>query len=155
AQSPHEFIMLDDLLAQILQRELMEQAQKALMEQAQKALMEQAAKEQRGLLRKAVDRAARLASKEKGRGTRPTVDPAPQEDEHKNRLESLVRNERIDVVWFMTPLSEPLPIPYFATVWDLEHRKQPYFPEVSTTGWTWDARESAFGALLPRASMVI
>jgi hypothetical protein len=55
----------------------------------------------------------------------------------------------------MEPCSEPLSIPYIATVWDLEHRKQPYFPEVSTTGWTWSARENVYKALLPRASMVI
>jgi glycosyltransferase involved in cell wall biosynthesis len=46
-------------------------------------------------------------------------------------------------------------VPYIATVWDLEHRKQPYFPEVSTTGWSWSERETVFNALLPRASMII
>jgi hypothetical protein len=38
---------------------------------------------------------------------------------------------------------------------DLEHRKQPYFPEVSTTGWTWTARENHYNALLLRASMIV
>jgi hypothetical protein len=55
----------------------------------------------------------------------------------------------------MVPRTEPLSVPYIASVWDLEHRKQPYFPEVSTTGWTWSARENVYNALLPRASMVI
>ncbi len=64
-------------------------------------------------------------------------------------------SEQIDLVWLMQPWSEPLPIPYIATVWDLEHRKQPYFPEVSAMGWTFSAREDVFNALLPRASMII
>jgi hypothetical protein len=41
------------------------------------------------------------------------------------------------------------------TVWDLEHRKQPYFPEVSVTGWTWEEREQIYRAVLPRASFII
>lgn len=76
-------------------------------------------------------------------------------DENINPLEALVESERIDLVWLMKPWSEPLSVPYIATVWDLEHRKQPYFPEVSTTGWTWSAREKVYNALLPRASMII
>jgi glycosyltransferase involved in cell wall biosynthesis len=72
-----------------------------------------------------------------------------------SHLDALVESERIDLVWLMKPWSEPLPVPYIATVWDLEHRKQPYFPEVSTTGWTWSAREKIYTALLPRASMII
>ena len=71
------------------------------------------------------------------------------------KLESLARTEQIDLIWFLKPSSAPLRIPYIATVWDLEHRSQPYFPEVSTTGWSWSERESVYNALLPRASMII
>jgi glycosyltransferase involved in cell wall biosynthesis len=70
-------------------------------------------------------------------------------------LEAIARSERIDLMWLLEPWSEPLSVPYIATVWDLEHRKQPYFPEVSTTGWTWSARQNVYNALLPRASMII
>ena len=70
-------------------------------------------------------------------------------------LEALARSERIDLVWLMKPWNEPLSVPYIATVWDLEHRKHPYFPEVSTTGWTWSERENVYHALLPRASMIV
>ncbi len=72
-----------------------------------------------------------------------------------NRLEALVARGRIDLVWLMEPGCEPLSVPYIATVWDLEHRQQPYFPEVSATGWTWSARETYYEALLPRASLII
>lgn len=70
-------------------------------------------------------------------------------------LEELARRQGADVVWFLTPMGEPLPLPYIATVWDLEHRKQPCFPEVSITGWTWEMRERLYSSLLPRASMII
>jgi glycosyltransferase involved in cell wall biosynthesis len=62
---------------------------------------------------------------------------------------------RPDIVWFMSPPGFPASTPYICTVWDLEHRKQPYFPEVSVTGWTWSAREEAYRSVLPRASYVI
>jgi glycosyltransferase involved in cell wall biosynthesis len=76
-------------------------------------------------------------------------------DEKVDPLEAIARSERIDLMWLMEPRSEPLSVPYIATVWDLEHRKQPYFPEVSTSGWTWSARENVYNALLPRASMIV
>src|SRR5204862_5080014 len=43
--------------------------------------------------------------------------------------------------------------PYFVFVWDLEHRVQPYFPEVSASG-AWDFRENHFQATLRRASII-
>jgi len=55
----------------------------------------------------------------------------------------------------MVLFPNPLPIPFIATVWDLEHRKQPYFPEVSVTGWTWAQREQTYRAVLPRASFIV
>ncbi len=78
----------------------------------------------------------------------PESEPASAEEQH-------IRIAGIDIAWFMWPVAQPVSIPYFATVWDLEHRKQPYFPEVSTTGWTWDAREQNFRTLLPRAARVL
>ena len=41
-----------------------------------------------------------------------------------------------------------------ATVWDLQHRTHPWFPEVSAMG-EWDGREVGFAAYLRRASIVI
>jgi glycosyltransferase involved in cell wall biosynthesis len=55
----------------------------------------------------------------------------------------------------MHPLGEVMSIPYIATVWDLEHRTRPYFPEVSSTGFTWPEREKLYNDLLPRASIII
>jgi len=69
-------------------------------------------------------------------------------------IEQFIRDSEIDIVWFLAP-GEPVSVPYIATVWDLQHRRQPFFPEVSTTGLTWEARERAFGSSLPRASRII
>lgn len=70
-------------------------------------------------------------------------------------IEVAIEAVRPDIIWFMSPPGFPAQIPYIATVWDLEHRKQPYFPEVSTTGWIWNAREEAYRSILPRAAHVI
>ena len=76
-------------------------------------------------------------------------------DQDIQRLQERLERERIDLVWFIHPFGKPLSTPYIATVWDLEHRKQPYFPEVSYTGWTWSAREKLYSTVLPRASLII
>jgi glycosyltransferase involved in cell wall biosynthesis len=73
----------------------------------------------------------------------------------RSHLEAEAVQKKIDIVWFLTPHGLPLDVPYIATVWDLEHRKQPYFPEVSVTGWTWTDRERGYRTTLPRASVVI
>ena len=69
--------------------------------------------------------------------------------------ERCLRDTDVDLVWFLRPLADPVAVPYIATVWDLEHRKQPYFPEVSVTGWKWEDRERNFRALLPRAARIL
>jgi glycosyltransferase involved in cell wall biosynthesis len=46
----------------------------------------------------------------------------------------------IDFVWSLTPLNIALDTPYIITIWDLEHRTQPFFPEMSQ-GDEWDQRE--------------
>ena len=61
----------------------------------------------------------------------------------------------VGVVWFMAPCFEPVSIPYFITVWDLEHRKQPYFPEVSISGNTFEAREKFYAPVLQKAAKII
>lgn len=69
-------------------------------------------------------------------------------------VQAAVNEFELDLVWFLHPLSEVLTVPIFVTVWDLEHRKQPYFPEVSHSGWDWDKRESHYSTVLPRAARI-
>lgn len=45
-------------------------------------------------------------------------------------------------------------IPYLVIVWDLQHRRQPYFPEVSAGG-VWESREHYYSTMLRRAAIVI
>jgi glycosyltransferase involved in cell wall biosynthesis len=53
------------------------------------------------------------------------------------------------------PLIPTMEIPFALTVWDLQHRLQPFFPEVSVEGWPWEARETHYRNRLGRATAVI
>jgi glycosyltransferase involved in cell wall biosynthesis len=67
-----------------------------------------------------------------------------------------IGDSAIDLVWFLHPgYYLPVPVPYLITIWDLQHRRQPFFPEVSITGWTWEARERVYRSSLPRAARII
>lgn len=68
-------------------------------------------------------------------------------------LSSLVRSG-IDITWSFAPGCLTMELPYITTVWDLQHRLQPYFPEVSTQG-QWNKREDLYDVGLKRASFVI
>lgn len=70
-------------------------------------------------------------------------------------LDRAVRDFALDLVWFITPFYQRVSAPFFITVWDLQHRRQPYFPEVSLSGWDWDAREHFYRTVLPRAARII
>lgn len=72
-----------------------------------------------------------------------------------NSLNVLICDYEIDLIWYLNPYAEVLNVPYFVTLWDLQHRKQPWFPEVSFDGWTWNEREEHYKNILPRASKII
>lgn len=65
-----------------------------------------------------------------------------------------VRQKNIEFIWFPTSIYSPVEIPYIATVWDIQHRLQPWFPEVSANG-QWNFRESYYAAYLHRATYII
>jgi glycosyltransferase involved in cell wall biosynthesis len=73
---------------------------------------------------------------------------------HGNRFEKIAKSHTIEFVWFPTPLSIPINIPYLATLWDLQHRIQPYFPEVAEKG-AWERREAFNSRYLQRASIIV
>jgi glycosyltransferase involved in cell wall biosynthesis len=61
----------------------------------------------------------------------------------------------LDFLWYVGGGAfEATDTPYVATVWDLQHRMTPWFPEMSAGG-TWDARELAYRRFLQRASYII
>lgn len=62
---------------------------------------------------------------------------------------------RLDCLWYVGGGAyEAIDVPYIATVWDLQHRMTPWFPEMSIGG-TWDARELSYRRFLQRASYII
>jgi glycosyltransferase involved in cell wall biosynthesis len=61
----------------------------------------------------------------------------------------------IDVIWYPSAWQYcSLEIPYITVVWDLQHRRQPYFPEVSDDG-KWEYRQRWMSTFLRRAALVI
>jgi len=86
-----------------------------------------------------------------GRLVRPPSDPQIR---WSAQLDSFVREQQIDVVWFLRQEGR-VSVPFITTVWDLAHRSRPYFPEVSSTGWDWEAREQTYRSVLPRASFIL
>lgn len=72
----------------------------------------------------------------------------------RSALENLARPRHIELMWFVGGgANESLDIPYVATVWDLQHRLQPWFPEVSAEG-VWESREVMHRSFLQRATYV-
>ena len=73
----------------------------------------------------------------------------------KGPIERLANKNKLDMVWFVSGYCyEAMDTPYIATVFDLQHKAQPWFPEVSNNG-RWAARELVHRHFLSRASYVI
>jgi glycosyltransferase involved in cell wall biosynthesis len=71
--------------------------------------------------------------------------------EEENIIKILQKNE-IDIIWNWGLNCPVYKMPYITTVWDLQHRLQPYFPEISLK---WNEEESFYRETLSRASYVI
>ncbi|MBA3921801.1 MAG: glycosyltransferase family 4 protein [Nostocaceae cyanobacterium] len=64
-------------------------------------------------------------------------------------------NSGVEINWYLSPWVCPtMNLPYITVVWDLEHRLQPYFPELSTEG-NWDGREKSYAVRLRRAAIIL
>jgi glycosyltransferase involved in cell wall biosynthesis len=75
---------------------------------------------------------------------------------YKSVLNKACREYKIDLFWFLSPIGvQEVDIPYVMTVWDLQHRLQPHFPEVSVEGWTFEQREIFYQKYLPKATYII
>jgi glycosyltransferase involved in cell wall biosynthesis len=74
----------------------------------------------------------------------------------KEFLNFVISDLALDMIWFLTPMAEPVCVPFIATVWDVAHRQHPIFPEVNVEGWwTWQKREQTYRETLPRAARVL
>jgi glycosyltransferase involved in cell wall biosynthesis len=76
------------------------------------------------------------------------------QSEAPNPFRMAVEREKVELIWFTTSIYVPVDIPYIATVWDIQHRLQPWFPEVSRDGM-WENRETYYSAYLKRAAYII
>jgi len=60
----------------------------------------------------------------------------------------------IELMWFVTPFFIEVEVPFILTIWDMQHRLQPWFPEVSRGG-EWHRREKFYSTAIRRASAVV
>jgi glycosyltransferase involved in cell wall biosynthesis len=70
------------------------------------------------------------------------------------KILKLLRENQIDLTLSFALSCPTVNYPYIVTVWDLQHRLQPYFPEVSIVG-EWQVRENMHRKILSRAATVI
>ncbi|MFM6076259.1 MAG: glycosyltransferase family 1 protein, partial [Dolichospermum sp.] len=71
----------------------------------------------------------------------------------KHILNSLKINE-IEVLLSLVPGTLTLDYPYIMPVWDLQHRLQAYFPEVSIYG-EWESREKSYLNTIRRSTYIV
>ena len=71
------------------------------------------------------------------------------------QLPAILRRHKVDLAWFLTGggFPPPLPLPYLATVWDLQHRTLPFLPEMQRQG-EWNHREKSSRDFLQQAAAV-
>jgi glycosyltransferase involved in cell wall biosynthesis len=103
----------------------------------------------RSPIKRLMSRVSRLSKK--------IIHKARSRDElhHVDWLERVMLASGVEIMWNLTPYTcITMEIPYITVIWDLQHRLQPYFPEVSANGnWSW--RERHFADLCRRASVII
>lgn len=69
-------------------------------------------------------------------------------------LENVLIRSGVDVMWYPSPGAATTEIPFITVVWDLQHRLQPFFPEVSSQ-MEWKRRERNYGNVLRRATYIV
>jgi glycosyltransferase involved in cell wall biosynthesis len=69
-------------------------------------------------------------------------------------LDEQLQAAGVEFVWQLSAPGQVLEMPYMVVVWDLQHRLQPWFPEVSANG-NWQHRDMLYTAVLGRAAAVI
>ena len=69
-------------------------------------------------------------------------------------IERQVLKSSVDFILSFNPSVVTQEIPYLVTLWDLEHRSKPFFPEVSANG-IWKNRELNFFEVLARAAAIV
>lgn len=70
-------------------------------------------------------------------------------------LVKILKKQKIDITWFMSGGGFPPAVetPYFATIWDLQHRENPYLPEMQFKG-EWLYREKMTAPFVLQAALL-
>jgi glycosyltransferase involved in cell wall biosynthesis len=69
-------------------------------------------------------------------------------------FERSIAAEGVELVWFASSYAEDCDVPFVFTVLDVEHLRQPWFPEVAAGG-EWERRQAYFSRYIPKATRVI
>lgn len=69
-------------------------------------------------------------------------------------IDVAAERQALDFVWFAGAGAQWTELPYLTVVWDLEYRRTPWFPELSSAG-EWERREMNHEWFLPRASAIV
>ncbi len=69
-------------------------------------------------------------------------------------LARLIDSQKFDLIWSVIPSNCSFETPYITSLWDIEHRNLPFYPEVSLNG-EWQRREFAYTRSLQRAATII
>ncbi len=72
----------------------------------------------------------------------------------RSRVDRVLEAHAIDLVWCVAAGTPTRELPYVTTIWDLQHRLQPVFPEVAARS-EWAARERFFSREIGQATRVI
>ncbi len=72
----------------------------------------------------------------------------------RTKLARFLLKNKFDLVFFLGVEAEVTSVPFVVTVWDLQHRTHPWFPEVGNER-AWQGREEYHKRILPRAIGVI
>ena len=74
----------------------------------------------------------------------------------KTPINKAIDKNNIEIIYYPGPYSEctKIDIPYILTIWDLQHRLHPEFPEVSSVG-KWNYREQFYQEAIGKASAII
>ena len=72
----------------------------------------------------------------------------------RSRVDRAFESTAIDLIWCLGVGTPTRTLPYVTTIWDLQHRIQPVFPEVSS-GSEWADRENFFSREIGQATAVI
>jgi glycosyltransferase involved in cell wall biosynthesis len=69
-------------------------------------------------------------------------------------LDDLIVANQVEFFFNLTPFQNTEIVPYLTVIWDLQHRKQPFFPETTAEG-RWVLWEAKFSRLTQRAAGIV